>query len=876
MAGPAPEIVPVKLEEEMRRSYLDYAMSVIVGRALPDVRDGLKPVHRRILHAMRELGNLHDRPYKKSARIVGDVIGRYHPHGDTAVYDAIVRMAQDFSLRYPLVDGQGNFGSMDGDAPAAMRYTEIRMAPIAALMLADIDRETVDFADNYDGAEKEPTVLPARLPQLLVNGASGIAVGMATNIPPHNLREVIDAALALSRDPEMGFAELMEHVPGPDFPTAAQMFDDSGIASAYRTGRGTVQLRARAAVEDGPARQSIVITELPYRVNKARCVEKIAQLARKKEITGIHEVRDESDKDGLRVVVELRRGAPADIVLNNLYRRTPLESSFGINMVALCGGRPQLLNLREMLQHFLDHRRDVVTRRSVHDLRRAKARAHVLEGLTVALANIDEVVALIRASRNAAEAREALTSRIWPPGSVRGLLERAEGAPGELPNLGERGYRLSGRQARAILDLRLQRLTGLEQDAILEEYGDLLARMQELTEILRDPDRLLEVIRGELLELREEFGDERRTEIIADYSRAADEDLIPRRDVLVTLSLRGYVKTQELETFRTQGRGGRGKRGASVGEEDFIDQIFVTHSHSTLLCFTDRARVFRLRPFEIPTLSRETRGLPIANLLPGLEEGEQVNSVLPVDSFDDSRFVFMATRRGRVKKTRLDAFAKIRRTGIYALSLKGKDRLVEAAITDGGSDVILVASNGRAARFSEAAVRPMGRIAAGVIGQRLKKKKQAVVAALIVDADDAGNEGAWVLQATTKGFGKRTPVNEFPRKGRAGQGVISIRTEGRNGKLIGAALVRAGDEAMLMTAAGTLIRTAVDDVSVQGRYSHGVRLMRPDKGDRVAVFCTLAGGEDEGSEDEGSEDQGSENQGSEGILPSATAGTSGS
>ena len=841
MVGPAPEIVPVKLEEEMRRSYLDYAMSVIVGRALPDVRDGLKPVHRRILHAMRELGNLHDRPYKKSARIVGDVIGRFHPHGDTAVYDAIVRMAQDFSLRYPLVDGQGNFGSMDGDAPAAMRYTEIRMAPIAALMLTDIDRETVDFADNYDGAEQEPTVLPARLPNLLVNGASGIAVGMATNIPPHNLREVIDAALALSHEPDISIDELMEHLPGPDFPTAAQIVGESGMIQAYRTGRGTIQLRARAEIEEGPARDSIVITELPYRVNKARCVEKIALLARKKEIAGIQEVRDESDKDGTRMVVELRRDASAEIVLNNLYRRTPLESSFGINMVALCGGRPQLLNLKEMLEHFLDHRRDVVTRRSVHDLRRAKARAHVLEGLTVALANIDEVVALIKASRNAQEAREALTSRIWAPGAVRGMLERAQAVVDDLPALSDRGYRLSGRQARAILELRLQRLTGLEQEAILKEYAELLKRMEELTEILRDPDRLLEVVRNELAELREEYGDKRRTEIIADYTRTADEDLIPRRELLVTLSWRGYVKTQELETFRTQGRGGRGKRGASVGQEDFIDQLFVSHSHSTLLCFTDRARVFRLRPFEIPTQSRETRGLPIANLLPGLEEGERVNSVLPVDSFDHGRFVFMATRKGRVKKTRLDAFANIRRTGIYALSLKGKDRLVEAAITDGGSDVILLASNGRAARFSESTVRPMGRTAAGVIGQKLKKKHR-VVAALIVNGEE---EDAWVLQATTKGFGKRTEVSEFPRKGRAGQGVISIRTEGRNGKLIGAALVREGDEAMLMTAGGTLLRTAVGDVSIQGRYSHGVRLMRPDKGDRVAGFCTLEGDEEQ-------------------------------
>lgn len=841
MVGPAPEIVPVKLEEEMRRSYLDYAMSVIVGRALPDVRDGLKPVHRRILHAMRELGNLHDRPYKKSARIVGDVIGRFHPHGDTAVYDAIVRMAQDFSLRYPLVDGQGNFGSMDGDAPAAMRYTEIRMAPIAALMLTDIDRETVDFVDNYDGAEQEPTVLPARLPNLLVNGASGIAVGMATNIPPHNLREVIDAALALSHEPDISIDELMEHLPGPDFPTAAQIVGESGMIQAYRTGRGTIQLRARAEIEEGPARDSIVITELPYRVNKARCVEKIALLARKKEIAGIQEVRDESDKDGTRMVVELRRDASAEIVLNNLYRRTPLESSFGINMVALCGGRPQLLNLKEMLEHFLDHRRDVVTRRSVHDLRRAKARAHVLEGLTVALANIDEVVVLIKASRNAQEAREALTSRIWAPGAVRGMLERAQAVVDDLPALSDRGYRLSGRQARAILELRLQRLTGLEQEAILKEYAELLKRMEELTEILRDPDRLLEVVRNELAELREEYGDERRTEIIADYTRTADEDLIPRRELLVTLSWRGYVKTQELETFRTQGRGGRGKRGASVGQEDFIDQLFVSHSHSTLLCFTDRARVFRLRPFEIPTQSRETRGLPIANLLPGLEEGERVNSVLPVDSFDHGRFVFMATRKGRVKKTRLDAFANIRRTGIYALSLKGKDRLVEAAITDGGSDVILLASNGRAARFSESTVRPMGRTAAGVIGQKLKKKHR-VVAALIVNGQE---EDTWVLQATTKGFGKRTEVSEFPRKGRAGQGVISIRTEGRNGKLIGAALVREGDEAMLMTAGGTLLRTAVGDVSIQGRYSHGVRLMRPDKGDRVAGFCTLEGDEEQ-------------------------------
>jgi DNA gyrase subunit A len=701
MAEVAQELLSVNLEDEMKQSYLDYAMSVIVGRALPDVRDGLKPVHRRVLHAMRELGNDYNKPYKKSARVVGDVIGKYHPHGDTAVYDTIVRMAQPFSLRYLLVDGQGNFGSVDGDAPAAMRYTEVRMSRLAHELLADIDKETVDFVENYDGSESEPSVMPTRVPNLLVNGSSGIAVGMATNIPPHNLGEVISACLALIDDPSLDVPALMEHMPGPDFPTAGIINGAQGIYSAYRTGRGRVHIRARTHIEEFKAgREAIIVTELPYQVNKARLIEKIADLVREKRIEGISELRDESDKDGMRVAIELKRGESSDVVLNNLYKQTPMQSVFGINMVALHNGRPQLMNLKQVLEAFLAHRREVVTRRTIFDLRKARDRAHVLEGQTVALANIDEVIELIKASPSPAEAREALVATTWEPGAVTGMLERAgktDTRPDELAaeyGLHDGKYHLSPVQAQAILDLRLHRLTGLEQDKILNEYKEVLEKIKQFSDILGDPDQLLQVIRDELGDIRDRYGDERRTEIVQDHSDLQVEDLIPEEDVVVTLSHGGYAKAQPIGAYQAQRRGGRGRSATRVKDEDFIDKLFVANTHDTILCFSSRGKVYWLKVYQVPQASRGSRGKPIVNLLP-LEAGERINTILPVREFDADSFVFMATSGGTVKKTPLNQFSRPRSSGIIAIDLRNGDKLVDAKITDGEAEILLVASSGK-------------------------------------------------------------------------------------------------------------------------------------------------------------------------------------
>ena len=832
MAEVAQEILPVNLEDEMRQSYLDYAMSVIVGRALPDVRDGLKPVHRRVLFAMRELGNDYNKAYKKSARVVGDVIGKYHPHGDTAVYDTIVRMAQSFSMRYLLVDGQGNFGSVDGDSPAAMRYTEVRMARMAAELLADIDKETVDFVANYDGSEHEPTVLPTRVPNLLVNGSSGIAVGMATNIPPHNLGEVIDATLALIDDPDIAIQGLMAKMPGPDFPTAGIINGVQGIYAAYMTGRGRIYMRGRTHVEtiDARGKEAIVATEIPYQVNKARLIEKIAELVREKRIEGITELRDESDKDGMRIVIELRRGENTDVVLNNLYKHTQLESVFGINMVALRDGQPRVLNLKEILTAFLRHRREVVTRRTIYELRKARDRAHILEGLTVALANIDPIIAMIKASPSPAEARAALAAEAWAPGAVTDMLSRAGAIstrPDELEGdygQTDEGYRLSPAQAQAILDLRLHRLTGLEQEKILTEYAEILIRIEDLQEILESPDRLLNVIREELADIRERFADERRTEIIETQDELSIEDLIPEEDVVVTISHGGYAKSQGLDSYQVQRRGGRGRAAAKVKGEDFIDKLFVANSHDTLLCFTSLGKVYWLKVYQVPRGSRGSRGRPMVNLLP-LEENERVNAVLPTRSFDADRFIFMATSNGTVKKTSLDAFSRPRANGIRAVDLRDGDRLVDVAITDGSQDIMLFASTGKATRFPESDVRPMGRTAAGVRGIKLPDDHQ-VIALLIV------GEGQ-ILTATENGYGKRTPITDFPLHGRGGQGVIAIQTSDRNGRMVSAIKVDDEDEVMLISSGGTLARVPVADISVQGRNTQGVRLIRLDDGYRL-------------------------------------------
>jgi DNA gyrase subunit A len=832
MAELAKEILHVNLEDEMRQSYLDYAMSVIVGRALPDVRDGLKPVHRRVLYAMNELGNDWNKAYKKSARVVGDVIGKYHPHGDTAVYDTIVRMAQPFAMRYMLVDGQGNFGSVDGDAPAAMRYTEVRMARLAHELLSDLEKETVDFVPNYDETESEPQVMPTRIPNLLVNGSAGIAVGMATNIPPHNLSEVIDATLALIADPDLGIEGIMQHLPGPDFPTAGLINGAQGIDEAYRTGRGRIYVRARANVETNEAngKQKIIVTELPYQVNKARLLEKIAELVKEKKIEGITELRDESDKDGMRVVIELRRGEVPEVVLNNLYKQTAMQSVFGINMVALEHGQPKLMNLKQVLVAFIGHRREVVTRRTLFDLRKARDRAHVLEGLTVALANLDEVIELIKASPTPAEARERLLAQLWDPGLVRAMLGQG-GAETSRPEdlearygLQDGGYQLSPVQAQEILNMRLHRLTGLEQEKLTKEYEDILERVKELLAILSDPDRLMEVIRDELFDVRDQFGDERRTEILEQRLDLSLEDLITEENVVVTLSHEGYAKSQQLDRYRAQRRGGMGKSATKTKDEDFIEQLFVANTHDTLLCFTSRGKIHWLKVYQLPQASHVSRGKPIVNLLP-LEKDERVNAVLPVRDYPDDQFVFFATRNGIVKKTPLSDYSRPRANGIWAIDLPEDDELVNVTLTDGSKDIMLFSSSGKCIRFAESDVRPMGRVARGVIGIRLARGQNVVSMLEIGDGD--------ILTVTENGFGKRTGVDEHSRQGRGGQGVIGISTSERNGALISAIQVSDDDDIMLISDGGTLVRTGAREISTLGRNTQGVTLIRLRQGEKL-------------------------------------------
>jgi len=824
MAEFAKEVLPINIEEEMKQSYLDYAMSVIVGRALPDVRDGLKPVHRRVLFAMRELGNDWNKPYKKSARVVGDVIGKYHPHGDAAVYDTIVRMAQPFSLRYMLVDGQGNFGSVDGDAPAAMRYTEVRMARIAHELLADIDRETVDFVPNYDESEQEPEILPARIPNLLVNGSAGIAVGMATNIPPHNLTEIINGCLTVIDNPEVSIVDLMQIIPGPDFPTAGIINGARGIAEAYATGRGRIYVRARTEIEidERTSKQTIIVTELPYQVNKARLLERIAELVKEKKIDGITELRDESDKDGMRVVIELRRGEVAEVMLNNLYQHTQLQSVFGINMVALVDNQPRLLNIKQILEAFIRHRREVVTRRTIYDLRKARERAHILEGLAVALANIDPIIAMIRAAASPAEAKDKLMATAWAPGVVIQMLERSgakasrpEGLPDEFGLL-DGMYHLSDTQAQAILDMRLHRLTGLEQDKILKEYEEFLVKIADLLDILSSGDRLMQVIRDELNEIKEQYGDERRTEIIASQEDLTIEDLITEEDVVVTLSHEGYAKSQPVSSYAAQRRGGKGKAATAVKEEDFIDKLFVVNTHDTILCFSNKGKVYWLKVYELPQAGRTARGKPIINLLP-LSEGERINAMLPIREYAEDKYVFFATEQGVIKKTPLTDFSRPRSSGIIAVEMREGDHLVGVELTTGNQDVILFSSSGKAIRFNENDVRPMGRNAVGVRGIKLGEGHKVISLILA--------EEGHVLTVTENGYGKRTPVSDYPIHGRGGLGVISIQTTARNGAVTGAKRVGEGNEIMLITSGGTLVRTRVDEISIMGRNTQGVRLI---------------------------------------------------
>jgi len=867
----AKETLPVSLEEEMRRSYLDYAMSVIVGRALPDVRDGLKPVHRRVLYAMHELSNDWNRPYKKSARIVGDVIGKYHPHGDAAVYDTIVRMAQDFSLRYPLVDGQGNFGSIDGDNAAAMRYTEVRLARIAHELLADIDRETVDFGPNYDGSEQEPLILPAKLPNLLVNGASGIAVGMATSIPPHNLAEVVDACLRVLRDPHCSVEDLLALLPAPDFPTAALIYGLAGVHEGYRTGRGRVVLRARAHVEDlaRGERQAIVIDELPYQVNKAALLERIAELVNERRIEGITDIRDESDKQGIRVVMELRRGEIPEVVLNNLYAHTPLESTFGINMVALVDGQPRLLDLKGLIEAFLAHRREVITRRTAYDLRKARERGHVLEGLAVALSNVEAVIELIRRAPTPAEARRALMARAWPSELVARMLERADAAQyrpeGLAPEFGlkEDGYRLSEEQAQAILDLRLQRLTSLEQDRIRDEYREVIATIADLLDILAKPARITAIIAEELEGLKRDYSDARRSEIVTATEEISLEDLIAPQDMVVTLSHSGYVKAQPLADYRAQRRGGRGRTAATMREDDFIERLFVAHSHDYLLCFSNRGRLYWLKVYQVPQGARTSRGRPVVNLLP-LAEGEKVTAVVPVREFDREHYVFMATAHGTVKKTPLAEFSRPRPSGIIAVGLEENDYLIGAALTDGSYDVMLFSSEGKAVRFRESDVRPMGRQATGVRGMRLPAQGGVRVVSMLAARD----ERCSVLTATEHGYGKRTPLAEYTRHGRGGQGVIAIQTSERNGQLVGAVLVEADDQVMLISTRGVLVRTRVAQIREQGRSTQGVRLIDLAEGEKLAGLERIAEREEDNGEG-ASGPEGGEGGGNGGAPPAA-------
>jgi len=843
MAELAQEILPVNLEDEMRQSYLDYAMSVIVGRALPDVRDGLKPVHRRVLYAMQVLGNDFNKPYKKSARVVGDVIGKYHPHGDTAVYDTIVRMAQPFSLRYMLVDGQGNFGSVDGDSPAAMRYTEVRMAKLAHQLLADIDKETVNWLPNYDESEYEPAVLPTRVPNLLINGSSGIAVGMATNIPPHNLSEVIGALLALIEDPDLGIDGIMQHMPGPDFPTAGVINGAAGIREAYETGRGRIYMRARAHFEDEETgKTKIVVTELPYQVNKARLLEKIAELVKSRKLEGISGLRDESDKDGMRMVVELKRGEVGEVILNNLFQNTQMQCVFGINMVALVDNQPRLLNIRQVLQAFLTHRRDVVTRRTLFELRKSRSRAHILEGLTVALANLDEIIALIKNSPTPGEARERLQAQRWEAGPVEALLGQAGAELSRpedlLPEYGLRddGYQLSPAQAQAILDLRLQKLTGLEQEKLSDEYREILGQIRELIRILSEPDALMQVIREEVEAIRDGFGDDRRTEIVADQLDLTMEDLITPEDVVMTLSHGGYAKYQPLDRYRSQKRGGRGRSAAKTKDEDFVESFWVTNTHDTLLVFTSAGKVYKTKVYKLPQAGHSSRGRPMVNLLP-LDEGERINAVLPTREFPDDWFVFFATRSGRVKKTPLSDFAHIRSNGIWAIELEGEDELVDVAFTDGTRNILLFSSAGKAIRFHESGVRAMGRQTRGVVGIRLKPEQQ-VVSMLVADEGD-------VLLATGNGYGKRTALDEFPVYNRGGQGVIGIQTSGRNGELVSALAVSEEDDVMLTSNAGTLVRTSAAEISKLGRNTQGVTLIRLGEDEQLIGLARIAVSDDD-------------------------------
>ncbi len=851
MAEIAREITPVSIEDELKQSYLDYAMSIIVGRALPDVRDGLKPVHRRVLYAMRELGNDWNKAYKKSARVVGDVIGKYHPHGEAAVYDSIVRMAQPFSMRYILIDGQGNFGSVDGDPPAAMRYTEVRMAKIAHMLLADLEKETVDFVPNYDESELQPTVLPAAIPNLLINGGSGIAVGMATNIPPHNLTEVIDACLQLIEEPDLSVDALMKFIPGPDFPTAGIINGRAGIIEGYRTGRGRVFVRARLHIEteENSQKQSIIITELPFQVNKARLIEKIAELVKDKKIEGITALRDESDKDGMRVVIELRRGEAADITINNLYSQTQLQIVFGINMVALVDGQPRILNLRELLVEFLKHRRQVVSRRTAFDLRKSRERAHILEGLGIALANIDPVIQLIKASATPLEAKTALMTRIWAAGLVADMLKRA-GADVCRPEnlevefgLQETGYRLSPVQAQAILDLRLHRLTGLEQDKIIEEFKEIIVNIQDLLDILLNQTRLMQVIRDELLAIKKEFGDARRTEILSDHLDLSTEDLITEEDRVVTLSHGGYVKAQPLSSYQAQRRGGRGKASTKVKEEDYIEKLLIASTHDTVLCFSNFGKVYWLKVYEIPVSSRTSQGRPIVNLLP-LQENERISALLPVRAYTEDKMVFMATANGTVKKVALTEFMRPRSTGIIALELEEGDKLIGVDITDGSRDVMLFSNVGKAVRFSEKDVRTMGRTAMGVRGIRLQAGQRMI--SLIVL-----KPGGTILTATQNGYGKRTEVEEFASHGRGGQGVIAIQTSERNGEVVGAVQVFNNDELMLISNGGTLVRIRVDEISVVGRNTQGVRLINLSEEEKLVGIQRI---EEVEIENEGSEE----------------------
>ena len=843
----AKETIPISLEDEMRRSYLDYAMSVIVGRALPDARDGLKPVHRRVLFAMHELSNDWNKAYKKSARIVGDVIGKYHPHGDIAVYDTIVRMAQDFSLRYMLVDGQGNFGSVDGDSAAAMRYTEVRMARIGHELLADIEKETVDFGPNYDGSEQEPLIMPTRIPNLLINGSSGIAVGMATNIPPHNLNEVVDACLALLANPEMTIDELIDIVPAPDFPTAAIIYGVSGVREGYRTGRGRVVMRGKThfePIKGSNDRQAIIIDELPYQVNKRTLLEKVSELVNDKKIEGISDLRDESDKSGMRVVIELKRGEVPEVVLNCLYKQTQLQDTFGMNMVALVDGQPRLLNLKQMLDCFLSHRREVITRRTVFELRKARERAHIQEGLAVALDNVDEIIAMIKASPTPADARRGLMSRLWMSTTVGQMLERAkldatrpEGLGLEY-GLSKSGYLLSEAQAQAILELRLQRLTGLERDKIVADFAELLEKIADLMDILARPERISEIIVEELTGIRAQFGDKRRSEIELNTQDLGIEDFITPQDLVVTLSHTGYIKSQPLADYRAQRRGGRGKQAAAVKEDDFVDHLFVANTHDYILCFTNRGRVYWLKVYEVPQGTRTGRGKPIVNMFP-LEEGEKVNAILSIKEFTEDRYIFMCTAQGTVKKTPLSDFSNPRKAGIIAVALDEGDYLIGAEITNGTQDIVLVSDAGKAVWFDEEDVRPMGRTARGVRGMRIAKGQQ--VLSLLV----AENHQETVLVATENGYGKRTVLADFRHSGRGNQGVIAIAASERNGKVVAARLVKDEDEIMLITTGGVLIRTRVREIRELGRATQGVTLISLDAGEKLAGLEKVVESEDD-------------------------------